>query len=68
MPINVTVTFSGKILLQETITKMRVFTLAASRLNSKLYLFSLGVVPDYIRFLFSFPNSKLNGYNMSSRL
>jgi len=36
MPINVTVTNSGKISLQETIIQILVFTLAASRLNSKV--------------------------------
>jgi len=39
MPINVTVTNSGKIALPEVL----VFTLAASRLNSKVCLFSLGL-------------------------
>jgi len=42
MPINVTVTNSGKITLPEII-KMLLFTLAASRLNSKDCLFSLGL-------------------------
>jgi len=42
MPINVTVTNSGKIALPESV-KMLVYTLAASRLNSKVCLFSLGL-------------------------
>jgi len=41
MPKNVTVTNSGKISLQETIIKILAFTLAASRLKSKVCLFSL---------------------------
>jgi len=39
MPINVTVTNSGKILIQETIIKILVFTLAGSRLNLKVCIF-----------------------------
>jgi len=42
MPINVTVTNSGMIALPEIIKKMLLFTLAASRFNSKVCLFSLG--------------------------
>jgi len=42
MPINVTVTNSGKIALPELI-KMLLFTLAVLRLNSKVCLFSLGL-------------------------
>jgi len=42
MPINVSVTNSGKISLQETTIKILVSTLAASRLNSKVSLLSLG--------------------------
>jgi len=42
MPRNVTVTNSGKI-AQPEIIKMLLFTLAASRLNSKVCLFSLGL-------------------------
>jgi len=41
MPKNVTVTNSERISQQENIIKFLVFTLAASRLNSKVYLFSL---------------------------
>jgi len=41
MPINVLVTYSENISPQENIIKILVFTLAASRLNSKVYLFSL---------------------------
>jgi len=41
MPKNVTVAHSGKMSLQETIIKILVFTLAVSRLFSKVYLFSL---------------------------
>jgi len=40
---NVTVTNSGKISLQETIIKTLVFTLASSRLNSIVYIFSRGL-------------------------
>jgi len=40
-PINVTVTNSGKIALPELIKQMLLFTLAASRFNSKVCLFSL---------------------------
>jgi len=36
MPINVAVTNSGTTLIQETIIKILVFPIAASRLNSKL--------------------------------
>jgi len=39
MTINVTLTNSGKIILQVTIIKILVFTLAASRLNFKVFLF-----------------------------
>jgi len=49
MPINVTVTNSGKISLQVFIIKILLFTLADSRLNTKVYIFSLGAVTDYIR-------------------
>jgi len=42
MPVNAAVTNSGKISLQETTIKIFVFTLASSRLNSKIYLFHLG--------------------------
>jgi len=43
MPINVTVTNSGRIALPEIIKKVLVFTLAALRLNSKVCLFLLGL-------------------------
>jgi len=42
MPINVTAKKPGKMPLQEIVIKMLVFTLAASRLNSKVYFFHLG--------------------------
>jgi len=41
MPINGTVTDSGKISLQVFIIKILVITLAATRLSSKVYLISL---------------------------
>jgi len=63
MPINVTVTNSGKISLQVFVIKILVFTLAASRLNCKVSLVSLGLS----RIIFT-TNSKFNGYNMKSRL
>jgi len=69
MPINVTVTNSGKISLQETIIKILVFTLAASRLSSKVYtFFHLGYHGLYSPLTGYTKNSKLNGYNMKSRL
>jgi len=64
MPINITVTNSGKIALPEL--KKMVFTLAALRLNSKVCPFSLGLS----RRIHAAPwlgNSKLNGHNMKSR-
>jgi len=42
MPINVTLTNSWKIAPQVFVIKILVFTLAASRLSSKVYLFHLG--------------------------
>jgi len=42
MPINVTFTNSGKTAPPEIIKKMLLFTFAASRINSKVCLFSLG--------------------------
>jgi len=68
MPINVTVTNTGKILLQETIVKILVLTLAASRLNSKVYLFSFGVSRIVSDAPWSHKNSKLKCYNIKSRL
>jgi len=43
MLINVNVTNSAKITLQETIIKILVCTLVASRLNSEICLFSFGL-------------------------
>jgi len=43
MPINVTVTNSGKISPQGIIIRIFVFILVASRFNSKVYHFSLGL-------------------------
>jgi len=68
MPINVTLTNLGKISLQETVIKMLVFTLEASRLKSKANLFSLGLSRIIFAFHSSQKNSKLNGCNMKSRL
>jgi len=45
MPINnVTATKPGKMSLQEIVIKILVLTLAASRLNSKVYFFHLGCI------------------------
>jgi len=51
MPINVTVTNSGNISLQETLIKILVFTLAASRLNSKVYLFTFTHIRSIVKVL-----------------
>jgi len=70
MPRNDTDTNSGKISLQETIIKILVFTLTASRLNSKVYHFSLGLSRIILASHSTghTKNLKLNGYNMKSRL
>jgi len=60
MPINVTFPDSGKISLQIFILKILVFTLAASRLNSKVYLFSFGLHGLYSPPTSQTKNSKLN--------
>jgi len=52
--------------LQENIIKILKFTLAASRLNSKVPFFNWAVT-DYVRWSHK-KKSKLNGYNMKSRL
>jgi len=68
MPINVTVTNSGKMALPEFINKMLLFTLAALRLNSKVWLFSLGLSRRIHAAPWSGIRAKLNGYNMKSKL
>jgi len=50
MSINVTVANSRKILLQETMIKILLFTLAASRYISKVYLYFTKTVTNYICF------------------
>jgi len=61
MLISVTVSNSGKISLQKFIIKMFFFTLAASRLNSKVDLCSLGLSQIIFASHWSQKNSKLNG-------
>jgi len=68
MPINVTVTNSEKISIQETIIKVLVLTIAASRLNSIVSLFHLGCHGLYSLLTGHTKNSKLNGFNMKCRL
>jgi len=65
MPINVTVTNLGKILLQETIIKILVFILAASGLNSKIYIF-FPLRLSRIIFAGRTKHSKSYGFNMGS--
>jgi len=62
MPINFTVTNSGKVF----IVKILVFKLAASRLNSKVCLSSLGMSRTI--YAAHTKNSKLNNYNIKRRL
>jgi len=62
MPINITVTNSGKISLQEFIIRIFVFTLAASRLNSKVYIFSTKAVTDYIPIRSALVTQKTQNY------
>jgi len=66
---NVTFAYSGKISLRVFMIKILVFTLAASRLNSEVYLFSLELPWTIFAAHWSHKKKrKLNGYNLKSRL